>query len=49
MTHEPNASEPRAEPAVSVVGPDDGEMIFLGTTRMRVLEDTEQATGALAL
>ncbi|MEU7581388.1 cupin domain-containing protein [Streptomyces sp. NPDC041068] len=32
--------EPQTEvPAVSVVGPDDGETILLGTTRMRVLED----------
>jgi quercetin dioxygenase-like cupin family protein len=36
-SHEP-AAEPPA-PAVSVVGPDDGEVILLGTTRMRVLED----------
>ncbi|MFF0539628.1 cupin domain-containing protein [Streptomyces coelicoflavus] len=28
-----------ADPAVSVVGPGDGETILLGTTRMRVLED----------
>lgn len=28
-----------ADPAVSVVGPGDGETIVLGTTRMRVLED----------
>ncbi|HEV2634966.1 MAG TPA: cupin domain-containing protein [Actinocrinis sp.] len=27
------------EPAVSVVGPDDGETILLGPTRMRILED----------
>ncbi|OWA15843.1 cupin [Streptomyces sp. CS159] len=27
------------DPAVSVVGPGDGETILLGTTRMRVLED----------
>ncbi|MGY5048138.1 cupin domain-containing protein [Streptomyces sp. 900105755] len=26
-------------PAVSVVGPGDGEVLMLGTTRMRVLED----------
>ncbi|MEV7086405.1 cupin domain-containing protein [Streptomyces sp. NPDC093085] len=26
-------------PAVSVVGPDDGETITLGTTRLRILED----------
>ncbi|MEV6564300.1 cupin domain-containing protein [Streptomyces kronopolitis] len=31
--------EQQAVPAVSVVGPDDGERIVLGTTRMRVLED----------
>ncbi|MET7362089.1 cupin domain-containing protein [Streptomyces sp. NPDC005562] len=30
---------PPADPAVSVVGPDDGERIVLGTTLMRVLED----------
>lgn len=29
----------RDDPAVSVVGPDDGEGLVLGTTRMRVLED----------
>ncbi|MFE3161840.1 cupin domain-containing protein [Streptomyces sp. NPDC059224] len=29
----------RDDPAVSVVGPDDGEVLVLGTTRMRVLED----------
>uniref|UniRef100_A0AAU2UWN7 Cupin domain-containing protein n=1 Tax=Streptomyces sp. NBC_00003 TaxID=2903608 RepID=A0AAU2UWN7_9ACTN len=39
MTEEPKASEPIAEPAVSVVGPGDGETIVLGTTRLRVLED----------
>jgi quercetin dioxygenase-like cupin family protein len=31
--------ESKADPAVSVVGPGDGETIVLGTTRMRVLED----------
>ncbi|GAA2689302.1 cupin domain-containing protein [Streptomyces sp. ME03-5684b] len=31
--------EAGADPAVSVVGPGDGETILLGTTRMRVLED----------
>ncbi|MEU7422761.1 cupin domain-containing protein [Streptomyces sp. NPDC040750] len=36
---EQTTSEPAADPAVSVVGPDDGEVIMLGTTRMRVLED----------
>ncbi|MFB7501579.1 cupin domain-containing protein [Streptomyces sp. NPDC056161] len=39
MTDETKAAEPIADPAVSVVGPDDGETIVLGTTRMRVLED----------
>lgn len=39
MTYEPEATEPTADPAVSVVGPDDGETIHLGTTRMRILED----------
>ncbi|WP_240330463.1 cupin domain-containing protein [Streptomyces sp. CB09001] len=32
-------TEAVADPAVSVVGPGDGETILLGTTRMRVLED----------
>ncbi|CAB92104.1 cupin domain-containing protein [Streptomyces sp. SID7813] len=32
-------AEAGADPAVSVVGPGDGETILLGTTRMRVLED----------
>ncbi|MDH6119076.1 cupin domain-containing protein [Kitasatospora sp. GAS204B] len=39
MTDEPQTSEPIAYPAVSVVGPGDGETIVLGTTRLRVLED----------
>ncbi|MEV5754292.1 cupin domain-containing protein [Actinoallomurus sp. NPDC052308] len=39
MTDETKPGAPLAEPAVSVVGPDDGETIFLGTTRLRVLED----------
>ncbi|MGW1622550.1 cupin domain-containing protein [Streptomyces sp. NPDC002172] len=33
-THDNNV-----HPAVSVVGPGDGEVLMLGTTRMRVLED----------
>ncbi|MFF1695858.1 cupin domain-containing protein [Streptomyces sp. NPDC058257] len=48
MTDEPRTSEPLADPTVSVVGPDDGEMIVLGTTRLRVLEDgsnTEHRVG----
>ncbi|MFG3205255.1 cupin domain-containing protein [Streptomyces sp. NPDC048192] len=32
-------NSPAPDPAVSVVGPEDGEVIVLGTTRMRVLED----------
>ncbi|MES4908543.1 MULTISPECIES: cupin domain-containing protein [unclassified Streptomyces] len=39
MADKPKTSELMADPAVSVVGPDDGETILLGTTRMRVLED----------
>ncbi|GAB2916886.1 cupin domain-containing protein [Streptomyces mayteni] len=39
MSDVPEASAPIADPPVSVVGPDDGETILLGTTRMRVLED----------
>jgi hypothetical protein len=33
MTDEPTATDP----AVSVVGPGDGETIVLGTTRLRIL------------
>nr|BFD86657.1 cupin domain-containing protein [Streptomyces sp. Xyl84] len=43
MTAEPadhmTAGPSGADPAVSVVGPDDGETILLGTTRLRILED----------
>ncbi|MFG3114351.1 cupin domain-containing protein [Streptomyces sp. NPDC048197] len=39
MRLETKSGERIAEPAVSVVGPGDGETIFLGTTRLRVLED----------
>ncbi|GAA3090568.1 hypothetical protein GCM10010449_12900 [Streptomyces rectiviolaceus] len=43
MTDEPKTSEPMSTPmtapALSVVGPGDGETIVLGTTRLRVLED----------
>ncbi|MFE4291386.1 cupin domain-containing protein [Streptomyces sp. NPDC056647] len=38
-TSDPLTSEPASDPAVSVVGPDDGETITLGTTRGRILED----------
>lgn len=39
MADEPTNSAPAADPAVSVVGPDEGETIALGTTRLRILED----------
>ncbi|NSC25428.1 cupin domain-containing protein [Streptomyces albus subsp. chlorinus] len=39
MTDEHKPDEPMTDPAVSVVGPDDGETIVLGTTRLRLLED----------
>ncbi|MCI3928690.1 cupin domain-containing protein [Streptomyces sp. AN091965] len=35
----PDTGAPDAAPAVTVVGPGEGEVIVLGTTRMRVLED----------
>ncbi|MFJ1714169.1 cupin domain-containing protein [Streptomyces sp. NPDC088260] len=38
-----------ADPAVSVVGPDDGETILLGSTRMRVLEDGSNTGHRLGL
>ncbi|MER6443714.1 cupin domain-containing protein [Streptomyces venezuelae] len=50
MTEEAKTSEPpQAEPAVSVVGPGDGETIVLGTTRMRVLEDGSHTGHRLAI
>jgi quercetin dioxygenase-like cupin family protein len=49
MTDEPKTSEPIADTAVSVVGPDDGETIFLGTTRLRVLEDGSNTGHRLGL
>ncbi|MET7622387.1 cupin domain-containing protein [Streptomyces sp. NPDC005408] len=39
MTDEPMSNEPTTDPAVSVVGPGDGETILLGTTQLRILED----------
>ncbi|WP_327071238.1 cupin domain-containing protein [Kitasatospora sp. NBC_01302] len=49
-TSEPKASEhPTADPAVSVVGPDDGETIVLGTTRLRLLEDGSNTGHRLGL
>ncbi|MFD5121302.1 cupin domain-containing protein [Streptomyces sp. NPDC058385] len=49
MTEEATTSEPQADPAVSVVGPGDGETIVLGTTRMRVLEDGSHTGHRLAI
>src|SRR3569833_2831049 len=49
MTSEPKTSEPIGDPAVSVVGPDDGETIVLGTTRLRVLEDGSNTGHRLGL
>ncbi|WP_181412470.1 cupin domain-containing protein [Streptomyces griseorubiginosus] len=49
MTEETKASEPQAGPAVSVVGPGDGETIVLGATRMRVLEDGSHTGHRLAI
>lgn len=48
-TNEPSTSERMADPAVSVVGPDDGETILLGSTRMRVLEDGSNTGHRLGL
>ncbi|MFF1347955.1 cupin domain-containing protein [Streptomyces sp. NPDC058322] len=49
MTEEAKTSGPQAGPAVSVVGPGDGETIVLGTTRMRVLEDGSHTGHRLAI
>ncbi|MGW4435208.1 cupin domain-containing protein [Streptomyces sp. NPDC004596] len=49
MTEETSANEPQAHTAVSVIGPGDGEMIVLGTTRMRVLEDGSHTGHRLAI
>ncbi|WP_327286367.1 MULTISPECIES: cupin domain-containing protein [unclassified Streptomyces] len=49
MTEEAKTSEPQTAPAVSVVGPGDGETIILGTTRMRVLEDGSHTGHRLAI
>ncbi|WP_330318456.1 cupin domain-containing protein [Streptomyces platensis] len=49
MTDEPQTHEPMPDPAVSVVGPGDGETILLGTTRMRVLEDGSNTGHRLGL
>lgn len=49
MTEEAKPSESQADPAVSVMGPGDGETIVLGTTRMRVLEDGSHTGHRLAI
>ena len=49
MTEEAKTSESQADPAVSVIGPGDGETIVLGTTRMRVLEDGSHTGHRLAI
>ncbi|WP_406278224.1 cupin domain-containing protein [Streptomyces sp. NBC_00191] len=49
MTEEAKSSQPQADPAVSVVGPGDGETIVLGTTHMRVLEDGSHTGHRLAI
>ncbi|MFD7450605.1 cupin domain-containing protein [Kitasatospora sp. NPDC059827] len=49
MTEEVKSRAPQTAPAVSVVGPGDGETIVLGTTRMRVLEDGSRTGHRLAI
>ncbi|MFR0355189.1 cupin domain-containing protein [Streptomyces sediminimaris] len=49
MSEQARTSEPQTDAAVSVVGPGDGEMIVLGTTRMRVLEDGSHTGHRLAI
>ncbi|WP_186785433.1 cupin domain-containing protein [Streptomyces misionensis] len=49
MTEETKTSEPQTHPAVSVTRPGDGELIVLGTTRMRVLEDGSHTGHRLAI
>ncbi|MFB9592808.1 MULTISPECIES: cupin domain-containing protein [Streptomyces] len=49
MTEEEQAHAPRTGPAVSVVGPGDGETIVLGGTRMRILEDGSHTGHRLAI
>ncbi|MFF5406868.1 cupin domain-containing protein [Streptomyces misionensis] len=49
MTEEAKTSEPQPQPAVSVIGPGDGETIVLGPTRMRVLEDGSHTGHRLAI
>ncbi|MFJ6662381.1 dimethylsulfonioproprionate lyase family protein [Streptomyces sp. NPDC091383] len=49
MTEEAKSSEPQHRPALSVTGPGDGEVIVLGPTRMRVLEDGNHTGHRLAI
>ncbi|MFJ7906957.1 cupin domain-containing protein [Kitasatospora sp. NPDC096204] len=49
MTEEAKTGTPQTAPAVSVVGPGEGETIVLGTTRMRVLEDGSHTGHRLAI
>lgn len=49
MTEEAKTSTSETVPAVSVVGPGEGETIVLGTTRMRVLEDGSRTGHRLAI
>ncbi|MFI0968189.1 cupin domain-containing protein [Streptomyces sp. NPDC021080] len=49
MTEEAKTGEPQTHPALSVVGPGDGETIVLGTTHMRVLEDGSHTGHRLAI
>ncbi|MEU1658061.1 cupin domain-containing protein [Streptomyces griseofuscus] len=49
MTEEAKNSEPQHRPAVSVTGPGDGEVIVLGATRMRILEDGSHTGHRLAI
>ncbi|MFI8260753.1 cupin domain-containing protein [Streptomyces sp. NPDC085665] len=52
MTEEARArtgERPKTGPALSVVGPGEGETIVLGTTRMRVLEDGSHTEHRLAI
>lgn len=49
MTEEAKTSEPQADLAVTVVRPGEGEMIALGPTRMRILEDGSHTGHRLAI
>ncbi|MFB7100543.1 cupin domain-containing protein [Streptomyces hydrogenans] len=49
MTEEATAPAPQTYPAVSVTGLGEGELIVLGTTRMRILEDGSHTGHRLAI